>query len=147
MATTWILVANASHAKIFSSQQVGHEMQLLDEFEHPESREKSVDIASDRLGLQHSQQGSGTMVESSDPKEYEARRFAHAIAEKLDKARNQNKFDDLVIVASPHFHGLLNQYCADQLKPLIKKHIPKDYTAITDLELQAHLLEAIRKHW
>ena len=147
MKTTWIIVANAGRVKIFTSQHVGHELQLIDEIEHPPSREKGLNLASDRFGHQQSLQGSGTMIEATDPKDFEANRFAHMIADKLGDAHNDNQFDELIIIASPHFHGLLNQYCDDHLKALIKKHIPKDYTAITDKDLQLHLLEAVRKHW
>ncbi|MCZ7656161.1 MAG: host attachment protein [Rhodocyclaceae bacterium] len=46
MATTWILVANASQAKLYSNTGPKKGLKLLKELIHPESREKASDLGS-----------------------------------------------------------------------------------------------------
>jgi hypothetical protein len=50
MAITWILVANASLARLYANLGPKKGLQLVKEIAHPESRMKNADLASDRAG-------------------------------------------------------------------------------------------------
>ncbi len=42
--TTWILVSDASRAKLFTTELREHDWKLVEEFDHPEGRETSSQI-------------------------------------------------------------------------------------------------------
>ncbi len=105
MSTSWIMVANASHAKLFSNKGPNRGLELVKELEHPESREKAAELVSDRIG---NYAGSGSYAQPTDPKEHEAERFALEIAQELEQGRVNNAYEKLVMVTSSHFMGLLN---------------------------------------
>ncbi len=134
--TLWILVANASEAYLYTAPKAtlfngSANLDKLDSFGHPQSRLKGADLASDKLG--HS--GHGTYVESAEPKELEAENFAKELAEHLESGRKQNHYNELVIAAPPHFHGLLNKALSDHVKDLLLTHIAKDYTKFSTGDL------------
>ena len=52
MAITWILVANASQAKLYANTGPKKGLALVKDLKHPESREKAADLVSDRPGGQ-----------------------------------------------------------------------------------------------
>lgn len=143
---TWLLVGNASRARLFETQARPKTLKLLKEYLHPPSREKGEDLASDRPGHYQGEakgmEGSthGAFNEPTNPKEYEHERFAMELAKELNDGRTQNRFGNLMIVASPHFHGLLNQHLNDHVAKMVSSHINKDYT---DLD-EDKLLEALR---
>ncbi len=152
MDNTWILVANASVAKLYSfspSDSPKHKPKLtvVKEFQHPDSRKQDVDLVTDRPGDYKSKGGggSGSFSQQTDPHQHEAEVFARELAHLLEKARAGQQFQALILVAGPHFMGLLRG-CIDE-HPL--KHSPitevqKDYTREKPDQL-LDLLDLIRK--
>lgn len=136
MSTTWIMVANASHAKLFSNKGPNKGLELIKELEHPESREKAAELVSDRIG---NYAGSGSYAQPTDPREHEAERFALQIAQELEQGRVNNAYEKLVVVTSAHFMGLLNNRISQQVKNRISESINKDYTHLPVKELSGHL--------
>jgi len=140
MASTWIMVANASQANIFCNEGPRKGLTKVKTLQHAASREKGSELVSDRPG--HNQghgNGHGSYVPAKMPKEIEAERFALEIARELNHGRTQNAFQRLILVASPHFMGLLNQHLDAHVRQLVSDSIEKDYTKITDKELAGHL--------
>ncbi|MGM0595370.1 MAG: host attachment protein [Pseudomonadota bacterium] len=138
---TWLLVANASRARLFETQSKPKTLKPLKEYLHPLSREKGEELASDRPGhFQGDAQGGegsthGAFSEPTNPKEYEHDRFAMELARELNDGRTQNRFGNLIIVASPHFHGLLNQHLNEHVAKMVGNHINKDYTDLDEKKL------------
>jgi protein required for attachment to host cells len=142
MQTTWILVANSSLAKLFVRQDRKKELQLSGEYNHPESRQKGKELASDRSGHAESKgNGHGAMVSTSAPKEYEAERFATELADVLDGGRLNNEYTRLILVAPPQFHGMLNKQISKHVQDLVFANIQKDYTSEQERGLLNHLDE------
>ena len=140
MQTTWILVADASQAKIFTKTQKEPELLLVKEFSHPESRLKGEKLASDRPGHYQSKgTGHGAFVERSDPKEYEIDRFAQELAEEIESGRIQHSYNRLVVVAPPHFQVLLNKHFNDNISQVIEAKVEKEYTKLNEKELLSEL--------
>jgi protein required for attachment to host cells len=140
MGTTWILVADASRAQIFAHEKTGEGLSLVREFQHPESRLKASEIASDRAGRQESKgTGRGSMVERADPKKYEAERFAIELAHALEQGRAAGIYQKLVLVAPAHFIGLLHQHLSAHARALVGTNIEKDYTQLPAVELMSSL--------
>jgi protein required for attachment to host cells len=140
MARTWILVANASQATIYLNDGPNKGLTRLKTLEHAASREKGADLTTDRPGQQQGPNaGRGSFVGSKSPKEVEAERFALEIARELNQGRTKNAYERLILVASPHFMGLINQNLESHVRQLVTDSIEKDYTKISEKELTGHL--------
>ncbi|HEY0720166.1 MAG TPA: host attachment protein [Gammaproteobacteria bacterium] len=141
MQNSWVLVANGSQARIFNLDEPKKSITLIKEFTHPESRMKTDKLSSDRSGhfMSSGTQGSGSFNEAIDPKSYEFERFAMELAKALDEGRAANKFGKVVLVASPHFLGLIKQNMSEQLSKAISHTIQKDYTAVTERDMLEQL--------
>jgi protein required for attachment to host cells len=146
--THWILVANGSEARIFSTDKIfdGQNWQLIKEFDHPESRERDLDLVTDKPGRYQFQSKSGTSghgaySEHTEPREVEVERFARQLAEELNGGRVHNLYHQLILIAPPHLHGLLNKYCESNVLNLITHHVEKDYTKLKQRELAMYLKE------
>lgn len=137
---TWVLVASASEARIFGTEKIGNQMECMKEFNHPESRGKGSDLTSDRPGHYQSKgTGHGAFVDATDPKEYEAERFAAELARELENGRTSNAYRKLVVVAAPHFHGLINSHLDEHTRAMVVSDIQKDLTSYNESELPEKL--------
>jgi len=139
---TWVLIANASQARIYSLCKVlflqtgNHKTLTLEkECEHLESRKKGKDLLADKPSrLKHN------TVQVPNPKEHEAERFAIELAGALDHARKDNQYRELIIMAPPTFLGLLKKHLTGDMHKKVSLMIEKDYTThnekqlVTDLE-------------
>lgn len=145
MKNTWLLVANGSEARLYETEFRPKELVLLQEFNHPESREKGAELASDKAGhyqgdaMGTSGSTKGSFSEPTDPKEYEMERFAGELVKALDAGRSSNSFQHLFIASSPKFHGLLNKKMNGHLSKLVDKHINKDLTSLNERDLLGRL--------
>lgn len=138
MSVTWIMVANASQAKLFANHGPKKGLQFIKELLHPESREKTSDLVSDRSGS-HAGTGHGAFVQATDPKHHEAERFAQEVSRELDDGRVNKAYDRLILVASAPFVGLVNSRLPESVRSKLSEIIDKDYTRLPTKELAGHL--------
>lgn len=136
MSKTWILVSNASEARIFFRNGIRNELTLVKELTHPESRMKNAELSSDRAGyMKGVGNGHGSKNPQSEPKQNEAQFFAQQLAHELNQGRCSQQFENLVLIAPPAFMGLLNEKMDEQTGKLVGSRLNKDYTQITAKEL------------
>jgi protein required for attachment to host cells len=137
---TFVLVADASRARLYLQTQGSAQISLLEEFAHPESRAKAKDLMADKPGRSFS---SGGMTEArsakeyrTDPKEVEFEKFARELGHRLASHWDAHAFEDLVIAAPPKFLGLLRAALAthhDGVSNRVVAWHEKDFTAVTDV--------------
>ncbi|OIP16590.1 MAG: hypothetical protein AUK53_03115 [Betaproteobacteria bacterium CG2_30_59_46] len=140
MTTTWILVANASEAKLYANTGINKGLEKVAAFDHPNSRKKNSDLMTDRPGhMQSSGNGHSSRQPASDPKQHEHEIFAREIAHHIEQGRTGNQYQRLIVAAEPHFRGLLNNTFSAQVHSLISESLDKDYTKATQKELAVHL--------
>ncbi len=140
MSTTWILVANASTARLYANHGAKKGIQLVKELSHPESRAKASNLVADRPGHNPgSGNGHGSFVPATDPKQNEAERFAQELAREMDQGRTANSYQRAILVAAPAFMGLLKGNLDHQVSKLVSESVEKDYTKATEKELSGHL--------
>lgn len=143
MENTWVLVANASSARLYEGDP-RRKLTLLKDFSHPASRERASALVSDRPGHNPGAgNGHGSFVPASDPKQNEAALFAGELASELERGRVSGAARRIVLVAAPAFLGLLNKQLSDANRALVSATVQKDYTKADDKELQAHLVQAL----
>lgn len=138
MSITWIMVANASQAKLFANHGPNKGLQFIKELAHPESREKTSNLVSDRSGS-HLGTGHGAFVQATDPKHHEAERFAQEVTRELDEGHISNAYDRLILVASAPFVGLVNSRLPESVRSKLSEIIDKDYTRLSTQDLTGHL--------
>lgn len=143
----WIMIANSNLARIYSFQTLNshNSFNLVEELIHPQSRKRSLDLATDKPGSYKSGLSArGTYASAHEPKEVEIDAFATKLANLINKNRAANQFEKLIIVAPAHFYGLLGKHLNKTTKKFLKKIIQKDYTAIPANELYETLQEKIK---
>jgi protein required for attachment to host cells len=141
MAITWILVANASLAKLYANLGPNKGLTLVKELIHPESRQKNGELVSDRSGANGSNgTGGGSMQPQTLPKQHEAKVFAQEIAQTLYQGRTSNAFKRAILVAPPAFMGLLNAgHRRPDFAQMVTDRFEKDYTKTPQDELGERL--------
>lgn len=137
--TTWIVVANSSCARIYANEGPNKGLASVKELEHPESRQKSTDLVTDRAGMM----GHGTRHAQIDPKTYEARAFAQELARELYQGRVKGQYERAILIAPPGFMGLINEKLDTPTNQLVSDRFEKDYTKYNPRELAAQLQSCI----
>ena len=125
---TWVLAADSSNARIFATDsRVGTLAEVLS-LSHPQSRQHEQTLTSDLPGRSFDRAGQGrhVMGASVSPKEHEVLAFAEEIVEALEKARNDGKFNQLIVVAAPAFLGELRKRFPTALSRLVVLELDKN---------------------
>ncbi len=146
MQTMWLLIANSSEATLYQADlnRLGGQLTSLQTFTHPESRKKGVELASDRPGHYQSKgTGHGSFNEAIDPKSYEAERFAKQLATELTTAHNDHRYQELILIAPPHFLGLLKHEFNSSIENVIKLTLEKDYTKTHTDKIITHVVQQL----
>jgi protein required for attachment to host cells len=146
--TTWILVSDASRAKLFSTELREDPWSLVEEFAHPEGREMSREISPSsppgRMRQSKSPGGRQTAVEPrTTPKEAEALRFAQHLANYLEDAIAKRELDHLVLVAPPHFLGRLHGTLGPQAVKRLRATVDKDLSMLQSAEIRQRLVDSV----
>ena len=130
--TSWILVANSSHARVYEARGQGTALNLVRELEHPQSRQKAADLVSDRPG--HAASGRGgrrtAYAPDTEVRRNEQEHFAHDIAHDLSGAHAERRFDKLLLVASAPFLGIVKSKLSKAVARDLIHTIDKDYTVL-----------------
>jgi protein required for attachment to host cells len=142
MMKNWLVVANASRARVLeASDQPGTYAHVAD-LVHPQSRMKGEQLASDRPGHVEGTGhglGSTTYLPRTDPRVREHDHFARELAAVLDEGVAQGRCAGLVLVASDPFLGQLKSHLGVQTRKLLLRTVASDYTALRDDELEQRL--------
>jgi len=141
MATIWVLVAESSRAKIFEIKRPGGALVELEDLAHPASRRHEQDITSDLPGRAYDSQGGQrhAMEEPTSPKHQEAVVFSRELAERLEAARIDGAFDQLVLVAPPAFMGLLREQLSAELARQVSLEVAKNLVFQDANQIRDHL--------
>jgi protein required for attachment to host cells len=124
--STWVLVADAKGARIFSYLEKNAEWTLRDTLNgdgsgHPDQTAGSGPKASQHKGALHAH---GENV----AKETDERRFAHTLAHVLERGYGEKAFAKLVLVAPPKLLGDLRENLSRDLQAAVVSELDKDYT-------------------
>lgn len=125
--TTWVLVADAQHARLLDVEDAG----ML-------PRQRSMVKAPTPDAQHRSPQHGWTHGEDPRP-EHEERRFVHALVQTLERGAADNHFRHLVLVAPPKLLGLLRDSLSRGLADRLRKSISKDWGHVPDAELPQYV--------
>jgi protein required for attachment to host cells len=131
--TVWIVVASKARARIFNNGTI-KSMPLTELYDlvDPESRLHQRDIMTDRPGRSHDRFGRGrhAMEQRHSQKREGSKRFATRICAYLEQAHRQGGFQQLILVASAEFAGLLHRQMSPELKLCIQREIHKNVSTL-----------------
>jgi protein required for attachment to host cells len=140
MKLTWILVADTTHARIFTASTPSSPLEEIGGLAHTEGRLHDRDMTTDLPGKIKSADGGGHAFEQpTDPKKHAVDNFAQSIAKHLEDAFNANKFAQLLIVAEPSFLGLLRNHLSEQIKKHVCFELDKNITTQSAADIRNHL--------
>ena len=147
MNKVWILVCDSARGRLFETQGNDSAWKLVDVFGHGESRSKTSELVGDHSGQRSSLGGSvhhNALAPANSPKQVEKGHFGHTLATMLDQAMRSQRFDRWVLVASPHFLGMLKNELTPQLQKHLLASVDKDLTHIDAPELAERLRDIVR---
>jgi protein required for attachment to host cells len=138
---TWILIADAGRARVFATRGRTEPWRAIGEFTHPRSRAMVRDIMPDKTGrIQQRVGGSRSAADPrTPPKEVEAERFAQQLAAELNDGLERGACRRLLLVAPPHFLGLLRQAATPAVRAAITASLDHDWTQVAVHDLPARL--------
>lgn len=139
MPTTWIVAADASRARIL---QVADRERLVEveDLVNPEGRLHNREINTDAKGRFEGPDRPGG--HSSDDEErtvdHYNELFAKRVADYLDKARTDRRYERLVVVAAPKMLGQLRQELDKEVEKLLLDEVPKDLSWFNAREIERY---------
>ena len=141
MKVQWIVVANASLARLFSRDSPTDPLVPLATMKHPESRLKGSELADDRPGHEATDNSSGgnRYVPRSDVRRKEHQRFAREIAERLETGLVAGEFSTLWLFASSPFLGELKEQLSDAVDKRLQFALDSDLTSFGLAEIEQRL--------
>jgi protein required for attachment to host cells len=139
--TTWILIADGAHARLFANHGPGKGVEALD------SRVQQGDHRPDRElvrdGLSRTFESVGEMRHAieprTDPHRELKRTYAKYLGRVLDQGLAERAYERLVIVAPPSALGDLRAALSERVKHTIYAELDKDLTHTPAAELPKHL--------
>jgi protein required for attachment to host cells len=141
-STSWVLIADSSRGLLYSVLKRGEPWTLVKEYTHPASRVTEGGLTTDQPGRTHSSTANGArsaMESKTSPKEVEFEHFAHELAGALHDGHGQQAYDRIVLVAPPHFLGLLRKSINSTVSKLIGATLDKDYLHLSAKDVHKHL--------
>jgi len=147
--STRIVVADQSEARFYEIDRLDAPLRLIGHLTDPLAHLKDRDFKSDAPGrvFDHAaasgqRRGSvahhGTGGERS-PRKHEAELFASRIAQELDTAHREKRYERLIVMAGPAFLGLLRDAFTKPVAAAIIAEVPKDVIHQPESAVRAHL--------
>ena len=139
---TWYVVADAARARVVTLEAASNRSVPGAHTVAPALNEefvgrnlKSRDVLADKLG----QRSPHHPASPADPHDHAKAGFALELADVLDKALNQRRFDRLILIAPPEMLGNLRNAFTEQVKHRVVCEQDKDLTQLDDNKLAERL--------
>ncbi|HIF00702.1 MAG TPA: host attachment protein [Fuerstia sp.] len=140
IATTWVVVADRSRARILASSGDSTDLAELETLVNPTGAMRQSECSSDRQGYFKGREGS---LEAGDPEtDWEhktAETFAAQVIDYLETGRTSQQFGHVVLIAAPSFLGTLRQKLPTPLARMVELQVDKDYSKCSPKEIAAQL--------
>lgn len=123
---SWFVVANREEAVIFRGDRNGPK-EFLQRFKNNPSDKRSNGRNNLRL------------VRAPEPAQ-----FARAISRAIESGWKRRRFDDVVVVAEPHFLGLLQKNMPATIPPSAQSHLAKEISRLSSAAVAEGVQQALR---
>ena len=141
MPKTWIVVSDSSRARIFAGENSNGKLAEIKEIVHPAAQAHETALGSDEPGTMLDRQGQGrhALNESISPKEHEAHKFCHRLAEEIESGRTHGHYEQLAMIAPPAFLGKLRKAISAPTERLTVFQLDKDLVHMKEDAIFKHL--------
>ena len=136
MKTQWIVVADEAIARILTWPEVGDELDPVEEMTDPDAHARKADMRHDAQGRRG---GSVTASAGDDEERREASAFARRLADRLARALEEKRYDELCLIAAPRFLGLLRPLLSNGVAKAVGTTIDKDLVHESNADLAKRL--------
>lgn len=141
MQNTWVIVADGSRARIFTTQR--HSAPLL-EFKallNPAGRMLEKELVSDSPGRSFDSAGHGRhAMEPKNPiKKHKIMEFARTLAAELEYYRVRGAFKQLILVAPHAYLGELRKHLGTGTASLVSLELAKDFSRLDAQQIRKRL--------
>lgn len=141
MSKTWILVADAARARLFELPKKGANLTEIACYTHPDGRTPGCHPAHGRLP--RAQESNSAARHAIEPRttlrEKNAKKFAVALSDVVQRGRLEGRYDELVLMAPPRFLGTLHDRLDEQTRKCVVGEIGNDFLKLSPDELRTHL--------
>jgi protein required for attachment to host cells len=137
MATTWIVAADSSRARVLQVADRG-ELVEIESLLNPDGRMDGRELTTDAHPRFRGTAGPGSDRQETSAQEHATDLFAKRVGDYLDKARTDHRYDELVIVAPPKFLGALRKELGKQVQKLVVDELPKDLSWLNERQLEGY---------
>lgn len=146
MSKLWVLVGENSRAIIYSMASRTAELVEIHCYSRPGARLHERELTSDLPGrVVASDAGHHSLESRESKKEKQTQDFAKIVCAALDRGCLQNRYEQLVLCASPHFLGLIRQHLGHAANSLVIAAIDKNLVKASGEDVQRHVREALSK--
>jgi protein required for attachment to host cells len=142
MATTWIIAADASRARILQIVDREQHLAEIEDLYNPAGRLNEREMTSDAEPRFRGTAGPGSDREATGAIEHEVEAFAKRIGHYLEKARTSHRYDRLHLIAPPKFLGQLRKELGKEVGKLVDEELPKDLSGLNARELEQKLFRS-----
>lgn len=118
-----IIVADAVRARIFRTRKGLKNLEEQEDFIHMESRRRNRELDADSAGRTGDQQSTMSRTSTKDKEEHS---FARQLGKHMKELYNHDKFDELILIASPRFLGMLREELLAPLDRLETRSFSKE---------------------
>lgn len=140
----WVVIANASKARVFERDPDNDAMRELASYVHAASRLKGVELGLDRPGQARKSAASTAFQPHTLPREREHARFAHELAQMLESAALEHRMPEWTLLASNPFLGELKAALGQAAQRLLQTSLALDLSACQGRELELRVHEALK---
>jgi protein required for attachment to host cells len=137
----WYVIADGARARIFEAKRRGDDICELEAYVNPKGRLVNRDIDTDRPGRSFKTGGRRTAMEGAgeSPSEREEARFAKQIADRVNRAYQEEQFERLAIVAAPKALGRIRKHLKSRVENVVVGTSSKNLTKAKREQIQQHL--------
>lgn len=141
-AVNWVLVADSARARLFEQLPGEKELREIADFPNPDGRAHDRELTTDartrlydkgHTGESHS---TGPEVDAVD---HAVELFAKDLVERLEKGRNDHRYDRVALIAAPRFLGKLRDKMGKDLRALVGQELDKDLSHADARTIASHL--------
>ncbi|HWI15607.1 MAG TPA: host attachment protein [Burkholderiales bacterium] len=146
MAKTWIVVADNSRARVCEVADRNQTLIELEDLVNPAGRLHDSELRTDNAGRYF---GKGERMQGhaarprTEPGEHETELFAKRVADYIERARLDHRFERLCLIAAPKFLGVLRQHLSKSSRDLVFEELDKDVSWLEGAQLQDYVREKL----
>jgi len=145
MSYHWIVLADASRARVIEADEVLAPQREVSDLLHPAARLHTSELMSDDRGRSWAGPGGvhSALDAHTDRHEVEAAAFARELGKALTAGLDDGRYQGLVLAAPPRFLGLLRKELPDRVADRVRLQIDHELVGLSLNELgpalQRHL--------